>query len=317
MARIVVIGGPTASGKSAVAARLAEALSGTVINADALQVYAELEILTARPSATETARLPHRLYGVLSARERCTAARWRGLALTAIDAESARGRVPILVGGTGLYIRALLEGLSEIPAIPESLRVELRAVGDSGALHRRLAQIDPLVAARLRPSDRQRVLRALEVKLATGRGLAEWHAGLRTAQGPEALCLVVNRQREELYARCDARFAAMIESGALDEIDRLANMELEPSLPAMKAIGVRPLLAYRRGESDLATAIAKGQQETRNYAKRQLTWFRHQLKQARMCDLTGADNRQFSERFDREILPIIRQFLLTSPSASG
>lgn len=278
--RAVLIAGPTASGKSALALTLAERFGGVVINADSMQVYRDLRILSARPSAEEEARAPHRLYGTVDAAVNFSAGRWVEAAEREIGAAWREGKPAIVIGGTGLYFKALTEGLSEIPPVPEAIRAEVRAKAEGKppeALH---AQLDPVMAARLRPSDPQRILRALEVMAATGRSLAEWQdkgrlpALLQMAPG-EAVFLAV--EREALRAGIDRRFLQMMEAGALDEVARLAARGLDPALPAMRAHGVPGLIAHLNGTLPLPEAIAKGQRDTRAYAKRQETWFRHQM----------------------------------------
>ncbi len=303
---VVVIGGPTASGKSALALALAEEFGGTVINADAMQVYRELAILTARPTPAETKRVPHRLYGVLSARVRCTAARWRTMALAAIATAQRKERLPIVVGGTGLYLKALMEGLAPVPEVPSEVRAEARArhtkLG-AEAFHAELAGLDPAMAKRLKPGDTQRVLRAWEVISATGRSLALFQK-IPPARTP--LWFVPIRlltPRDALYAACDERCRRMLEAGALDEVKALLAMKLDPDLPAMKAVGVRELAAYLAGEVSRDQALAKFQQVTRNYAKRQLTWFRHQMPEAQTWDA------QFSERVREKIFSFIRKVI--------
>jgi tRNA dimethylallyltransferase len=278
-AGVVLIAGPTASGKSALALHLAERLGGTIINADSMQVYRELRVLTARPSPADEARVPHKLYGVLSAAETCSAARWRDMAVQAIGEARAEGRLPILVGGTGLYFRALLDGLAPVPEIPAEIRSEVRAIAPE-RLHGRLAERDDVMASRLEPGDRQRLARALETVLATGKSLAEWQemapeGGLAGREQVAKLLLLP--PREVVYARCDARLAGMAENGGLDEARALDAMELDPDLPAMKALGVPHFLAAVRGEMLLDEAVRAAQTATRQYAKRQFTWFRHQF----------------------------------------
>lgn len=283
--RVVLIGGPTASGKSRLALALAEEFGGVVINADSMQLYRELAVLTARPGAAETARAPHRLYGIVPAAEACSAARWRTLALAAIAQAREAGRLPILVGGTGLYFRALLKGLAPVPPVPATVRLKARALFErlgGPAFRAQLAKRDPEMAARLAPNDCQRLVRAFEVLEATGRSLASWQraapAGAALALG--TLALRLEPPRAALYAACDARFDAMLEQGALDEARRIAALGLDPGLPAMKAVGLRELLAHLAGGLDFETARAKAKQATRRYAKRQLTWFRHQWPEA-------------------------------------
>lgn len=281
MTPVLVIAGPTASGKSRLALDLAAARRGTVINADSMQVYRELRILTARPGEAETARAPHRLYGILAAAEPCSAARWRALALAAIEEARSDHRLPILVGGTGLYLKALFEGLAEIPPIPQSLReaarARHRALGGE-AFRAELARRDPESAARLAPGDTQRLVRAWEVVEATGRALPEWQRASGAGAGVHAYrTILVMPPRDTLYAACDARFDAMMAAGALDEARALLALGLDPALPALKSLGVRELARHLAGEWSLEQAEGKARQATRNYAKRQATWFRHQL----------------------------------------
>ncbi len=307
---MVVVAGPTASGKSALALILAEAFGGVVINADSMQVYDALRILTNRPIAADEARAPHRLYGVVPAAEPCSAARWRSLAMAEITAAHEAGRLPIVTGGTGLYIRALIEGLAPIPDIPEAVRGrarELHASLGGPGFHDRLAAADPEMAARLAPGDSQRMIRALEVIEATGRSLAEWQR-LPPAGGALAepvLTLALAPRRGPLYEACDARFTAMIEAGALDEARALEALGLDPAAPVMKALGVPQLRRHLAGESSLPEAIAAAQQATRNYAKRQLTWFRHQTGGAVVF------GQRYSTEMGRDAIEEIRRFLLT------
>jgi len=282
--RALLIAGPTASGKSALALSLAERLGGTVVNADSMQVYRDLRVLTARPTAEEERRVPHRLYGHVDAAENYSTGRWVADAARTLKEVAADGRLPIVVGGTGLYFRALTEGLSDIPPVPADVRARVRAEAEGSeapALHARLAKVDPQTAARLRPSDRQRILRALEVFAATGRPLAEWQEkpGLPMLRPVETRAVFLSVEREELRRRIDMRFDAMLEAGALDEVQALAARKLDPALPAMKAHGVPWLVRHLKGEISLDEAAAGGKADTRRYAKRQETWFRHQLKQ--------------------------------------
>ncbi len=280
--RPILLAGPTASGKSRLALELAERLGGVVINADSMQVFRELRVLTARPDPAEEARVPHRLYGHVSASERYSVGRWLEDAAAALAEARSAGRRPILAGGTGLYFKALTEGLAAVPAIPADVRERLARDGENlpaAILHGRLAARDPEGAAALRPSDRGRILRALEVLEVTGVPLRIWHSrhGTPVLAGEGALRLVLSPDRAELHRRIDARVEAMLAAGAVDEVRRLAALDLDPAMPAMKAIGVRPLLAHLRGELDLAAATGRIQAETRQYAKRQATWFRHQM----------------------------------------
>jgi tRNA dimethylallyltransferase len=307
---VLLVAGPTASGKSPLALAVATAFDGVVINADSMQLYDALPILTAQPDAAARARAPHRLYGTVPAADGCSVGRWRDMALAEVRAAQAAGRLPILVGGTGLYLKAFADGLSPLPAVPAAIRAAARAelaeVG-AAAFHARLAADDPVMAARLAPGDSQRLLRAREVLDATGRSLADWQAAA-PPQPPDGLCLatlLLLPPREVLYPRCDARFAAMVAAGAVDEARAFAARNLDPGLPIMKAVGLRELLRHVAGASDLDTAIADGQRATRRYAKRQYTWFRHQLTADRVFD------EQFSESLQSEIFSFIRRFLLT------
>ena len=305
---MVVVAGPTASGKSSLALALAEAFHGVVINADSMQVYDTPRILTNRPNRAHEARAPHRLYGVVPATEPCSAARWRALALAEIMAAHETGQLPIVTGGTGLYIRALTEGLAPIPHIPAEIRDHARALHASlggAAFHDMLAAIDPEMAARLAPGDSQRLIRALEVHQATGCSLAEWQRLPPDGEGlrDPVLTYVLLPPREPLYAACDGRFVAMIEAGALDEARALVS--LDPALPVMKALGVPQLHRHLAGETSLAIAIAAAQKATRNYAKRQLTWFRHQIGSA--VTFPG----QYSTQVEQVAIDETRRFLLT------
>jgi tRNA dimethylallyltransferase len=280
--RAVLIAGPTASGKSALAMAVAEALDGVIINADSMQVYSDLRIITARPSAADEARLPHRLYGHVDAAIDYSVGRYLGDARDALMRAERQGRLPILVGGTGLYFKALTRGLAAVPPIPVEVRQAVRkrlAAEGSPALHAELARHDAAGAERLKPGDRQRVARALEVVLATGRALADWHhEQVPPLIAPaQAVRLFVAPERAELYRRIDARFDAMLEAGALNEIGRLAERRLDPLLPVMKAHGVPWLLSHLAGKLTLAQATEHGKLDVRHYAKRQYTWSRHQL----------------------------------------
>ncbi|QTL03555.1 tRNA (adenosine(37)-N6)-dimethylallyltransferase MiaA [Aquabacter sp. L1I39] len=279
----VLIAGPTASGKSAVALALAERTGGVVINADSMQVYGDLRIITARPTEAEEARVPHCLYGHVDADTDYSAGRWLDDALATLADARAQGRLPIFIGGTGLYFRVLTQGLAAVPPIPEEVRAALRAEAEGlsdAALHQCLVARDADGAARLAPADRQRVLRALEVVESTGRPLAAW----QQAQGPAPLApercarVVLEVEREVLRARIDARFEAMMAAGALDEVAALAARHLPAARPILKAHGVPALTRYLVGEMSREAAIAEGQADTRRYAKRQVTWFRHQMK---------------------------------------
>lgn len=275
---LAVIAGPTASGKSALALRLAQAENGVLINADASQVYADLQILSARPARHEMALAPHRLFGTEDGATACTAARWATLARAEITAAHAAGQLPILVGGTGLYLRTLLDGIAPVPEIPAGVRAEVRALSPEQA-RAALEVEDPAIAARLHPHDSQRNARALEVVRATGRSLALWQqaapeGGL--AAEVELRPLVIDIDRETLVGRIDARVEAMWAEGALEEVRQLAARGLAATLPVMRAIGVPPLLALLQGELSQADALVRWRLDTRQYAKRQATWLRNQ-----------------------------------------
>jgi len=279
---VIVIGGPTASGKSGLALDLARAHGGTVINADSMQVYAGLPVLTAHPSAAEQAEAPHRLYGALAPAEICSAARWRDLALAEIETAAAQNRLPVVVGGTGFYIRALTEGLSPMPAVPEAVRqrlgAEIAAEGNA-AFHARLAARDPVMAAKLHPGNTQRLIRAMEILEHTGESLAHWQS-LPPVAPPAHLRFVkaaLLPPREWLYARCNERFDAMLARGALDEVRDFPAPAAHGGLPLHKALGYPELRAYLDGHMTRADATRAAQQSTRHYAKRQITWFRHQM----------------------------------------
>ena len=281
--KAVLICGPTASGKSALAVELAREFGGVVINANSMQVYAELRVITNRPTPADEASALHRLYGFRPAREPYSAALWLADVGAALDEAKREGWLPIIVGGTGLYFKALTEGLSDIPDIPEEIRARYRLLAQTGspqALHAELARRDPLTATRLRPTDPQRIVRALEVLEATGRPLAEWQATKRPPLLPlaHAFPLVMSVDRAELYRCCDARFDAMIAEGAIEEAGAVAALGLDPSLPAMRAVGLPPLLAYARGEISFEEAAERAKTNTRNYAKRQISWMNGNFK---------------------------------------
>jgi len=280
--RAVLIAGPTASGKSAVALALAQAHNGVVINADSMQVYADLRLITARPSVEEEAEAEHVLYGHVDAAENYSVGRWCVDAKAALDAAGAAGRLAVVVGGTGLYFKMLLSGLAAVPPIPADIRADVRGrLAETGVapLYAELSQRDPVTAARLMPGDRSRVSRALEVVLATGRSLTDWHGdGLPAVLDPDrAVKLFLTPERAALVGRIEARFDAMLEQGALDEVRALKARGLDPTLPAMKAHGVPWLIRHLDGEMTLEEAAAMAKQDTRRYAKRQTTWFRNQM----------------------------------------
>jgi tRNA dimethylallyltransferase len=273
----VLIAGPTASGKSALAMEIAERVGGTVINADSMQVYRELRVLTARPSAADQARVPHLLFGHVPVAERYSAGRYLADATDALRASRAAKRIAVFTGGTGLYFRVLTDGLAPIPAVPQDIRDSCRARLDeigAEAFFAHFSARDPETAASLRPTDTQRVLRAASVLAATGRSLRFWQQleGTPVLKDLRVARFVLSPPRDQLYGRIDARFAAMADEGAFEEVRALAG--LDPSLPAARALGVPQLLAHLRGEQTREAAVKAGQAETRHYAKRQLTWFR-------------------------------------------
>jgi tRNA dimethylallyltransferase len=282
VSQVILIAGPTASGKSALALELAERHGGVVINADSMQIYRDLRIITARPTVEEEARAPHQLYGHVDAAENYSTGRWCADAAAALATAAHERRMAILVGGTGLYFKALTQGLAAVPPIPADIRDSVRKrLAEEGiaVLHAELANHDPAEAARLMPNDRARVTRSLEVVLATGRSLLAWHEqGLPANLDPaHAAKIFLDVGREELARRISARFDAMMAAGALEEVRTLAARRLSPSLPAMKAHGVPWLIRQLNGDVTLADAIEHAKLETRQYTKRQGTWFRNQL----------------------------------------
>lgn len=280
--KILIVFGPTASGKSAHAMLLAEKNGGVIINADSQQMYRELRILTARPSEADEARAPHKLYGSISAASRCSAGMWLRLARMEIDWALSQSKTPIVTGGTGLYIKALMEGIAEIPEVEDAVRAQAEndyAQMGKDAFAERLRAVDPQFFERLKVYDKQRLVRAYAVWLSSGKSLSYWQqqtaAPLYKREQFEVIKMEV--PREELYRRCDARFVQMVEQGALEEVKQLLALNLDASLPAMKSVGVSELTLCLRKEISIDTAIARAQQATRNYAKRQLTWMRNQL----------------------------------------
>ncbi len=316
MKRALIVAGPTASGKSALALALAERLGGTIINADSMQVYRELRILTARPTPADEARVPHALYGVRAAAEPGNAACWRDAALAAMEAARTEGRLPILCGGTGMYLATLTGGLAAVPDPGAEARAEARgllaALGPAD-LHARLAAVDPATAARLLPSDSQRITRAWEVWRGTGSGLAAWQASPPEPRPDWRLAaILLDPPRAELRAAIAARFTQMLAEGALEEVGRLLAQGLDPALPVMRAHGVPELAAQLQGELTEQQAAQRAILASGRYTKRQATWFRHH-------HLTGAgdvhtiharcgDSTQLSE----QILPSIRDFIHAS-----
>ena len=307
---VLVITGPTASGKSGAALSVAEEFGGAVINADSMQVYRDLRILTARPSEADEVRVPHLLYGALAASERCTAVRWSEMALAAIEEQIGYGKLPILCGGTGLYLKALMEGLSPIPDIPDDVRDAVRArVKSEGTdgLHRELVALGDPIAARLMPADRQRVTRAFEVYKATGQSLAVWQAlpSEGIAEHLQFHTILIDPPRDALYRSCDRRFAEMAGNGAIEEVRDLMALKLDQGLPVMKAVGVKELAGFLDGIQTLDDAIAASQRATRRLAKRQITWFSNQM----IPNLHI--KKQYSERILHEIFSFVLKKRLT------
>ncbi len=285
---VLVIGGPTASGKSGLAAAAAEKLSGVVINGDAMQIYQGLPILTAQPTAEEAAKVPHYLYGALPPSAICSAALWRDMALEEIRRAGEKNKFPIIVGGTGFYLKTLLRGISPIPDIPHTFRQKISALQKemgNPRFHQELAKRDPVMASRLHPFNTQRLIRAWEVLEATGKSLAEWQA-LPPAKPPESLrflTVTLLPPRDVLYAACNARFGQMLARGALEEARRFKEQVL-PEAALAKALGYPELSAHLEGRINLAEAVKQAQQSTRHYAKRQVTWFRHQIEADRVLE---------------------------------
>jgi tRNA dimethylallyltransferase len=287
---VILLAGPTASGKSALALALAEKLGGTIINADSMQVYRDLRLITARPSVEEERRMPHCLYGHVDASENYSVGAWRSEAVAELGMLRKRGsHAAIVVGGTGLYFNALTRGLTAVPPIPKQIRDDVRGRLNSdgaAALHDELKHLDPQAAVRLNPGDRARISRALEVMLATGRSILDWHEDAKP-EGADPLLAVrvfLSPERDELARRIDARFDAMIDAGAIEEVRALMARNLDPNLPAMKAHGVPWLIRQFRGEITLEQAVEGAKRDTRQYTKRQATWFRNQLPEFAWVD---------------------------------
>jgi tRNA dimethylallyltransferase len=310
--RALIVAGPTASGKSALALAIAERLGGTIVNTDSMQVYRELRVLTARPTAEEESQVPHRLYGVRPAGEAGSVAWWRDQALSAMDEIVGAGRLPILTGGSGMYFAALTDGLTDIPDPGPEARAEARrllAEHGPAALHASLAHVDPATAARLKPEDSQRIARAWEVWRGTGVGLAAWQ-NRRSAPAPwRFTAILLDPPRDALRAAIATRFDAMLRDGALEEVRALLALNLDPSLPAMRAHGVPELSAYLRGTLSLEDAGRRTELVTGQYTKRQGTWFRHHalaaLTRVHTINARFSSLTQFSEREWRELFTFI------------
>lgn len=316
---VLIVAGPTASGKSGLAVTLAKTLGGVVINADSMQVYCELEVITARPKADALAEVPHRLYGVRSVREPCSAGLWRELVVAEISKAHQKGMLPIVCGGTGLYLKTLVDGIAPLPPVPAPVREAVRArYSELGpeAFHAALSARDPAAGARLRPSDRQRLVRAWEVLEATGRSLTAWQAegGRGAPEDFRFAAILLDPPRAELYEAVERRLDKMVAEGALEEVRNLLAMSLPPHLPALKAVGIPELARYLAGELALAEALACAKQATRRFAKRQVTWFRHQALAPDVFIMNEASGAQFSESFEARIFNFIRQILLTEAS---
>lgn len=307
----LIVAGPTASGKSALALDIAAQYPATLVNADSQQVYKQLSVLSARPDAKEMAQAPHRLFGVLDGAEVCSAGRWLELAKPEIEAALDAGRLPLLVGGTGMYLKALTEGLSPIPDVSDAVRAEARALWRETtpeAFVAQLARLDPESAMRLDISDSQRLIRAYEVSVETGRPFSAWRnePRVRVLEQVRFATVQLLPDREQLYARINARFDEMMDKGALDEVRALLELGLDKDLPVMKAVGVPELIAHLNGEITLAKAVELAKTASRQYAKRQLTWARHQ-QSGEICTIA-----QYSESSRGKIFAFINQFLLTA-----
>ena len=279
--KAVIICGPTGAGKSSLALNLAEKFEGVIINADSVQIYREIKILSGRPTSDDYRKAPHRLYGIMSIFKPCTLGIWRKMALETIKECELSGRLPIICGGTGLYIKFLLNELSAIPEIPPSIKLDAREkLGDLGNENFRelLSKNDPVSARRIKSGDTNRLLRAWEVFTATNKPLSYWHEqSSETGSQHKFFKVCLMPERKALYSKCDKRFLDFIEQGAADEARALDCINVSPELPASKTLGLLELIKYTKGELELSDAIAQAQRTTRRYAKRQLTWFRHQL----------------------------------------
>ena len=307
-AAILLLAGPTASGKTALALHAAARLDGEIVNADSMQVYSGLDVLAAQPSAQDKAAAPHHLFAVLDPSQRCSVGRWARMALSVIADIKARGRTPILVGGTGLYFKALLDGLAPAPAIPDAVQGEVEALYQTGglkALRAEAVRADPEAASKIAAGDRQRLMRVIAVARAAGRPLSALQADTAPLIDPaSAAGVVIAPDRAALYARIESRFDQMMAAGALQEARALAARGLDPSLPAMKAVGLRPLLDHLAGAVDLETAIDAAKRDSRRYAKRQLTWFANQHPGfARITSLDPAAQRGELDRRLSEAFP--------------
>ncbi|MEC9142334.1 MAG: tRNA (adenosine(37)-N6)-dimethylallyltransferase MiaA [Pseudomonadota bacterium] len=299
----LMICGPTAAGKSGLALALAERYGGVIINADSMQLYADLRVLTARPDVSEEARVPHRLYGVLDGAERASVASWLTMATREIETARDAGRLPILTGGTGLYFHAAMKGLAPVPDVPPDIHAECIAeYAERGgeAFRRDLLELDPVLGSQLHDGDSQRLVRAMGVVRASGRALSAWQADPHEgAIAGRPVRVAMMPPREELYEKINTRFSAMMEGGARSEVSTLAARGLAPSLPVMKAIGVREIMALQAGDIDEARAVELASRDSRRYAKRQMTWIRNNFHAEMILE------KKFSERKMTEIFSIL------------
>ncbi|MEC8515109.1 MAG: tRNA (adenosine(37)-N6)-dimethylallyltransferase MiaA [Pseudomonadota bacterium] len=299
----LMICGPTAAGKSGLALALAERYGGVIINADSMQLYADLRVLTARPDVSEEARVPHRLYGVLDGAERASVASWLTMATREIQTARDAGRLPILAGGTGLYFHAAMKGLAPVPDVPPDIHAECIAeYAERGgeAFRRDLLELDPVLGSQLHDGDSQRLVRAMGVVRASGRALSAWQADPHEgAIAGRPVRVAMMPPREELYEKINTRFSAMMEGGARSEVSTLAARGLAPSLPVMKAIGVREIMALQAGDIDEARAVELASRDSRRYAKRQMTWIRNNFHAEMILE------KKFSERKMTEIFSIL------------
>ena len=302
MNKIIVIAGATASGKSSLAVAVAEKFYGTVVNADSMQVYKELRLLTARPLEKEEKQIPHRLYGVLSGEKACSAGIWLEMAKNEIKTAWVANRIPVITGGTGLYIRSLVKGLSPIPEVSQSIRKQARELMENvgnESFYSSLAAKDPEMASRLHVSDSQRLIRAWEVLESTGKSLAYWQSlPPKPVIDVNPFVIFINRPREILYENCNNRFVEMFDNGAVEEVRSLLSLNLSAELPVMKALGVKEITAFINGNKTRQEAIEAAQQATRRYAKRQTTWFKHQLEANMIVSKLDKD-RLSSEMFSK------------------
>ena len=307
---VVIIAGPTACGKTELALQIAEAFDGEIVNADSMQVYKELRILTARPSDEEESRVPHHLFGCLPVSERCSAGMWLKMAQDVLTDIHARDKLPIIAGGTGLYIKALTDGLAKIPEVPveifEGVQSHFDEVGGE-RFKTELALVDPGASERLPATDRQRLIRAAAVFAATGQTLSEWQRVQTSEPGYAARygTVVLMPPRDEIYAAINARFDQMMDQGAMAEAEAFAELGIPSDLPSARAVGVAELLRVIRGEMTLEAAVTKAKTSSRNLAKRQITWFKRQIR----ADMTS--DEKYMERDNEKIFAFIRQFVLT------